>query len=160
MHTSRLLFPTLCLVRLALRTLGIVSLPWDCWQGKTNEWSRVFFLQIARFTEFDWTCFCLFVVAFFTMSLSLVRARHTPRQSLHNHPLGHVGVEVGVGVGGGGRRGRQRKCWMDNVKERASLPMPEVFTITFRRKDWKRISADLSFVSPGRPYGRGTDLNT
>ena len=29
---------------------------------------------------------------------------------------------------GGRRRGRQRKCWMDNIKEWTSLPMPELLT--------------------------------
>ena len=41
---------------------------------------------------------------------------------------------------GGRRRGWQTKCWMDNIKEWTSLPM--------RRKDWKRISAESSLVSP------------
>ena len=34
--------------------------------------------------------------------------------------------------------GRQRKCWMDNIKEWTSLPMAELLQIA-RRKDWKRI---------------------
>ena len=42
---------------------------------------------------------------------------------------------------GGRRRGRQRKCWMDNIKEWTSLPIPELLTRTSYRKDWKRISA-------------------
>ena len=48
----------------------------------------------------------------------------------------------------GRRRGRQRKCWMDNVKEWTSLPMPELLTMAFCRKDWKRFSAESSVVSP------------
>ena len=46
------------------------------------------------------------------------------------------------------RCGQQRKCWMDNVKERTSLPMPELLERASCRKDWKRISADLSLMSP------------
>ena len=40
---------------------------------------------------------------------------------------------------GGRRRGRQRKCCMDNIKEWTSLPMPKLFTRASCRKDWKRI---------------------
>ena len=36
---------------------------------------------------------------------------------------------------GGRRRGRQRKCWMDNVKEWTSLPVPELLTGASCRKD-------------------------
>ena len=37
-------------------------------------------------------------------------------------------------VEGGRRRGRQRKCCMDKVKERISLPMPELLTMASRKK--------------------------
>ena len=33
----------------------------------------------------------------------------------------------------GQRRGRQRKCWMDNIKEWISLPMQELLTRAFCR---------------------------
>ena len=33
------------------------------------------------------------------------------------------------------RRGRQRKCWMDNIKKWTYLPMPELLTRAFCRKD-------------------------
>ena len=49
---------------------------------------------------------------------------------------------------GGRRRGWQRKCWMDNIKEWTSLPMPELPTRASCRKDWKRISAESSLMSP------------
>ena len=39
---------------------------------------------------------------------------------------------------GGRRRGRQRKCWRDKVKEWTSLLMPELLTSASCRKDWKR----------------------
>ena len=32
------------------------------------------------------------------------------------------------------RRGRQRKCWMDNTKEQTSLPIPEMLTTASCRK--------------------------
>ena len=52
---------------------------------------------------------------------------------------------------GGRRRGRQRKCWMDNIKEWTYLPLPELLTMASCRKDWKRISAESSLKSPRRP---------
>ena len=59
---------------------------------------------------------------------------------------------------GGRRRGRQRKCWMDNIKEWASLPMPELLIGASCRKDWKRISAESSLVSPlWLPIGQRTE---
>ena len=42
----------------------------------------------------------------------------------------------------GRRRGRQRKCWMDNIKKWTSTPMLELLTRTSYRKVWKRISAE------------------
>ena len=49
---------------------------------------------------------------------------------------------------GGRRRGRQRKCRMENAKERTYLPMPELLTRASCRKHWKRISAESSLMSP------------
>ena len=54
-------------------------------------------------------------------------------------------------LGDGRRRSRQRKCWEDNIKEWTSLLMPELFTTASSRKDWKRISAESSVMSPRRP---------
>ena len=45
---------------------------------------------------------------------------------------------------GGQRRGRQRKCCLDNVRELTSLPMLELLTMASHRNDWKRISAESS----------------
>ena len=44
---------------------------------------------------------------------------------------------------GGRRCGRLRKCWMDNVEEWTSLPVPELLTMASRNEDWKGISAEL-----------------
>ena len=57
---------------------------------------------------------------------------------------------------------RKRKCWMDNVKEWTSLPMPELLTRASCRKIWKKISAEASLMppsSPDDPVGQGTELN-
>ena len=52
---------------------------------------------------------------------------------------------------GGQRRGRQRKCWMGNIKEWISLPMPDLPTRASCKKDWKRIPAESSLQSVRRP---------
>ena len=49
---------------------------------------------------------------------------------------------------GGRRHGRQRKYWIDNIRERTSLPMPDLLTRASCRKDWKKICAELSLMSP------------
>ena len=48
-------------------------------------------------------------------------------------------------------RGRQRKCWMDNIKEWTSLPVPDLPTRASCRKDWKRISPGPSLMTLRRP---------
>ena len=49
----------------------------------------------------------------------------------------------------GQRRGWQRKCWMDNITEWTSLPVPELLTkASCKKKDWRMISAEPSLVSP------------
>ena len=47
---------------------------------------------------------------------------------------------------GGWRCGRQRKCWMVNIKEQTSLPMPDLLTRAPCRKDWKRISGESCHI--------------
>ena len=41
---------------------------------------------------------------------------------------------------GGRRRGRQRKCWMDNIREWTSLPMPELLTRTSLQKRLEEVN--------------------
>ena len=53
---------------------------------------------------------------------------------------------------GGWCYSQQRKCWVDNIKEWTSLPMPELLTNASCRKDWEIISAELFLISPQRPY--------
>ena len=52
---------------------------------------------------------------------------------------------------GGRRRGRERKCWMDNIIEWTSLPMSELLTRVSCKKDWEMIYAESSLMSPRRP---------
>ena len=75
--------------------------------------------------------------------ICLVWACHTPRLHLQNYSSGHLG--------GLESRSLQKKCWMDNLKEWTSLPMPELLTRASCRKDWKRISAESSLMSPRQP---------
>ena len=57
----------------------------------------------------------------------------------------------------GRRRGRQSKCWVDNVRECTSLPMPELLTMACPRKVWKKIYAE-SFLVSFRRSSRSRDL--
>ena len=61
-------------------------------------------------------------------------------------------------------RGRQRKSWMDKIKEWTSLPMPELLKrASCKKKDWKRISAESSLKSPWWPkqsWDRTASWNT
>ena len=45
--------------------------------------------------------------------------------------------------------GRRRVCQRkDNIEEWAYLPVPELLTMAFCGKDWKKISAESSVISP------------
>ena len=47
--------------------------------------------------------------------------------------------------------GQKRECWMDNIKEWMSLPMPKLLMMASHRKDWKSISAESSLMSCPHP---------
>ena len=69
--------------------------------------------------------------------------------SLHGWGMSHTttGLSKNILQGtveGGRRRGQQRKCRMDNIKEWTFLPVPELLTRASRRNEWKRISAKSS----------------
>ena len=51
----------------------------------------------------------------------------------------------------GQRRGRQRKFWIDNIREWTSQSMPELFTKASCRKDWNRISVNRPSCPPPPP---------
>ena len=62
---------------------------------------------------------------------------------------------------GGRHRGRHMKCWMDlatSDTEWTSLSVSETLSTASRRKDWTRISAESSTVSP-RQTNRSKDYN-
>ena len=58
----------------------------------------------------------------------------------------------------GRRRGRHRKCWMDNIKKLTTWTT-ELLTMASCRKVWKRISAESSVMSPDDLISQGTKLN-
>ena len=66
---------------------------------------------------------------------------------------------------GGRRRGQQRKCWMDNIKEWTSLPMPELLTTascrekTGRGSLLNRPSCPTPPPASDDPIGQRTKLN-
>ena len=51
---------------------------------------------------------------------------------------------------GGRRRGREKICWTENVKEWTLLLMPDLLTRAFYRKDWKKFSAESSLMPAPR----------
>ena len=53
---------------------------------------------------------------------------------------------------GGQRRDWPKKCWIDNIKDWASLPMPELLIRASCRKDWKGLSTVSSLTFPQWPY--------
>jgi hypothetical protein len=60
-------------------------------------------------------------------------------------------------VEGGRRRGRQRKCWFDNVKEWTKLPMPEQSIAAQDRHTWRNMAADVSIPHPFLATTRSDD---
>ena len=57
------------------------------------------------------------------------------------------------------RRGRQRKCWMDNIKEWTYLPMPELLTkASCRKKTGRESLLNRPSYPPDDPIGQGTEL--
>ena len=57
---------------------------------------------------------------------------------------------------GGRRRGRQRKCRMDNIKEWTPLPMPELLTkASCRKKTWRGSLLNRPSCPTDDPPGQG-----
>ena len=54
-------------------------------------------------------------------------------------------------IEGGRRRGRQRKSWMEDVKNWTNLDMPQLLTQAMDRSRWRRLSVSSSLMSPLRP---------
>ena len=54
-------------------------------------------------------------------------------------------------VEGGRRRGRQRKSWLDNIKEWTGMKLHELLAAAQNRHVWRSLSVDVSMRSPQRP---------
>ena len=127
-HTQKRIqaFETKC-----LRKLLYIS----CLEHKTNDWvrSKINFLVGAQNTL-----------------LVTVERR---KLAWPGHVTSHDSLSKTILQGtleGGRRRGRQRNCWMDNIKDWTFLPMTDLLTRASCRKDWKRISAESPLI-PRRP---------
>ena len=55
-------------------------------------------------------------------------------------------------VEGGRRRGRQRKSWVENIKEWTDLTMPDLLIAASQRQRWRTLSAAAAHQSPQRPH--------
>ena len=60
-------------------------------------------------------------------------------------------------IEGGRRRGRQRKCWLDNIKEWTRLDSPTLLRKAEDRDGWRRLAESSSVMSPLRPSGQETE---
>ena len=87
--------------------------------------------------------------------LSIVKRR---KLSWFGHITRHNALPKTVLQGtleGGRRRGRQTKCWMDNVKEWTRLDSPSLLRAAEDRAGWHRLAARSSQMSPLRPLRPG-----
>ena len=60
---------------------------------------------------------------------------------------------------GGRKRGRQAKCWADNLKEWTRLDSPTLTRLAEDRLAWRSLSHNVSTMSPLRLPSQGTELN-
>ena len=125
--------------------------PWDCFAGEVN-WTRVKSFEVQGVTK--------------TRQQITAMGSHRFRINVPSTQSGHVTGYDSLSktilqgtLEGRRRRGRLRKCWVDNVKEWTSLPMPKLLPVASCRQHWKRISAESSFMSPWHPISQGTELN-
>ena len=58
-------------------------------------------------------------------------------------------------LGGGPHSSQQRKCWTNNIKGWTTLPELKLLIVAFCRKDWKKISTEMS----NDPLSRGAELH-
>ena len=81
----------------------------------------------------------------------MLRACHTLQQPLQNHPSGHPGVWV--------TPCRQRKCYMDNVKEWTSPAHARTARRASAEKTGRGSLRNRPSRPPDDPTGQGTELN-
>ncbi|KAI8513328.1 hypothetical protein Bbelb_099670 [Branchiostoma belcheri] len=56
------------------------------------------------------------------------------------------------------RRGRQKKVWLDNIKDWTSLTVPQLLTAAQDRKTWLHLCCKVCLVPPTTSAGHGTRL--
>jgi hypothetical protein len=54
------------------------------------------------------------------------------------------------------RRDRQRKTWIDNIKEWTGLRVSTLLRVAERRDQWRTLCGDASALTPLRPTGQVT----
>ena len=100
-----------------------------------------------------------------------VKARAGPQESLvglvrrrklawFGHITRHNGLAKMVLQGtleGGRKRGRQTKCWADNLKEWTRIDSPTLTRLAEDRPAWRSLSFDVSTMSPLRLHSQGTE---
>ena len=60
---------------------------------------------------------------------------------------------------GGRRHGLERKCWMDNIKQWTSLPVPELLAMaSCRMINGREYLQNRLSCPPDEPIGQGTEL--
>ena len=60
-------------------------------------------------------------------------------------------------VEGQRRRGRQRKMWMDNIKEWTGLKFENILEKAYDRDEWRRVVRSASHAFPRRSSDHGTE---
>ena len=55
------------------------------------------------------------------------------------------------------RRGRQRKCWLDNIKEWTGLELESLLEKANNREEWRHVTKSASRTSPRRSTGHGNE---
>ena len=149
------------------------------WFIITSFWKLSFFLLLrlnilvmlaivspVSLLWFVYSSVCLYGFDSFNTSLLLslvLKRRKLPRFGNVTRPDSLSNAILQGTQGSGRRRGRQRICRMDNVKEWTSLPMPELLTTSSCRKEWKSISEESSIMPPSPPpddpTSQGTEMN-
>ena len=88
--------------------------------------------------------------------LAIVKRR---KLSWFGHVIRHNSLPKTVLQGtleGGRRRGRQAKCWLDNIKDWTRMDSPTLMRQAEDRAGWRGLAARSSLTSPRRPKGQET----
>ena len=87
--------------------------------------------------------------------LSIVKRR---KLSWFGHTTRHDSLSKTILQGtleGKRKRGRQRKCWMDNIKDWTQMNMAQLLKKANDRPGWRELSSAVSLMTPQRPSVTG-----